>query len=70
MRALIVGEGVIGTSIAYYLAARGADMTVIERSRLRCFRQIGWLLGDGLIRWQTSYGARARSFHCIECDGE
>ncbi|MGO9998916.1 MAG: FAD-dependent oxidoreductase [Acetobacteraceae bacterium] len=36
MRALIVGEGVIGTSIAYYLAARGADMTVIERRAIAC----------------------------------
>jgi glycine/D-amino acid oxidase-like deaminating enzyme len=32
MRALILGGGVIGTSIAHRLATRGADVTVIERS--------------------------------------
>ena len=36
MRALIVGGGVIGTSIAYYLAARGADVIVIERRAIAC----------------------------------
>ena len=36
MRVLIVGGGVIGTSIAYRLAARGADVIVIERSAIAC----------------------------------
>jgi glycine/D-amino acid oxidase-like deaminating enzyme len=36
MQALIVGGGVIGTSIAYHLAARGADVIVIERSAVAC----------------------------------
>jgi glycine/D-amino acid oxidase-like deaminating enzyme len=36
MRVLIVGGGVIGASIAYYLAARGADVMVIERSAIGC----------------------------------
>jgi glycine/D-amino acid oxidase-like deaminating enzyme len=36
MRALILGGGVIGTSIAYRLASRGADVTVIERSAIAC----------------------------------
>ena len=36
MRALIVGGGVIGTSIAYHLAARGADVIVIERRAIAC----------------------------------
>jgi glycine/D-amino acid oxidase-like deaminating enzyme len=36
MRALIVGGGVIGTSIAYRLAARGAGVIIIERSAVAC----------------------------------
>ncbi len=36
MRVLILGGGVIGTSIAYHLAARGADAVVIERSAVAC----------------------------------
>jgi glycine/D-amino acid oxidase-like deaminating enzyme len=36
VRALILGGGVIGTSIAYRLASRGANVTVIERSEIAC----------------------------------
>jgi glycine/D-amino acid oxidase-like deaminating enzyme len=36
MRVLIVGGGVIGTSIAYFLSGRGADATVIERTGIAC----------------------------------
>ena len=36
MRALIVGGGVIGTSIAYRLAARGAGVIIIERNAVAC----------------------------------
>jgi glycine/D-amino acid oxidase-like deaminating enzyme len=36
MRALILGAGAIGTSVAYRLAAKGADVIVIERSAIAC----------------------------------
>jgi glycine/D-amino acid oxidase-like deaminating enzyme len=36
MRVLICGGGVIGTSIAHYLARRGAEPVVIERTGLAC----------------------------------
>jgi glycine/D-amino acid oxidase-like deaminating enzyme len=36
MRVLILGGGAIGVSIAYHLAARGANVTVIERSAIAC----------------------------------
>ena len=31
MKVLILGSGVIGTSAAYYLAAAGHDVTVLDR---------------------------------------
>ena len=33
MHAIVIGAGVIGASIAYYLSAAGARVTVIERGR-------------------------------------
>ena len=36
MRVLIVGGGVIGASLAYCLALRGAKVTLIERSGIAC----------------------------------
>jgi glycine/D-amino acid oxidase-like deaminating enzyme len=36
MRILILGGGVIGTSIAWRLASRGADVTVLERRAIAC----------------------------------
>lgn len=36
MRVLVLGGGVIGTSVAYRLASRGADVTVLERSAIAC----------------------------------
>ncbi len=36
MRVLILGGGVIGTSIAYHLSARGADVVLIERNAVAC----------------------------------
>ena len=36
MRVLVLGGGVVGTSIAYHLSARGADVVVIERNAVAC----------------------------------
>ena len=36
MRVLIVGGGVIGTSVAYRLSMRGVKVTVVERSGIAC----------------------------------
>ena len=57
MRVLILGGGVIGTSIAYHLAARGADAVVIERSAVACaasgksggFLALDWCDGTPLM---------------------
>src|ERR1700761_7439770 len=57
MRVLIVGAGVIGTSIAYHLAARGAAVVVLERSGVACaasgksggFLALDWCDGTPLM---------------------
>ncbi len=57
MRVLIVGGGVIGTSIAYHLAVRGAAVTVLERSAVACaasgksggFLALDWCDGTPLM---------------------
>jgi glycine/D-amino acid oxidase-like deaminating enzyme len=58
MRALILGGGVIGTSIAFRLASRGADVTVVERSAIACaasgksggFLAMDWCDGTALMQ--------------------
>jgi glycine/D-amino acid oxidase-like deaminating enzyme len=58
MRVLIVGGGVIGTSVAYYLAGRDADVIVIERSTIACaasgksggFLAMDWCDGTPLMQ--------------------
>src|ERR1700678_3509364 len=57
MRVLIVGAGVIGTSIAYHLAARGANAVVLERQAVACaasgksggFLALDWCDGTPLM---------------------
>src|ERR1700759_910042 len=57
MRVLIVGAGVIGTSIAYHLAARGAAVAVLERKAVACaasgksggFLALDWCDGTPLM---------------------
>ncbi len=57
MRAVILGGGVIGTSIAYRLASRGAHVTVVERSAIACaasgksggFLALDWCDGTALM---------------------
>jgi glycine/D-amino acid oxidase-like deaminating enzyme len=57
MRVLILGGGVIGTSIAYQVSKRGADVVVIERSAIACaasgksggFLALDWCDGTALM---------------------
>lgn len=77
MRALVVGGGVIGTSIAYYLAARGAEVIVIERKAIACaasgrsggFLAMDWCDGSRLMQLaRRSFALHAKLAE--ECDGE
>ena len=77
MRALIVGGGVIGTSIAYHLAAKGADVIVIERTAIACaasgksggFLAMDWCDGTPLMHLaHRSFALHAEL--ADECNGE
>ncbi len=77
MRVLILGGGVIGTSIAYRLASRGADVTVIERTAIACaasgksggFLAMDWCDGTPLMH----LARRSFELHgelAVELDGD
>src|SRR5438874_7655098 len=69
MRVLICGGGVIGACTAYFLARRGVDVTVIERTEVACaasgkaggFLALDWCAGsplDSLARRSFALHAR------------
>ena len=41
MRVVVVGGGIVGLSSAYYLAERGADVTVVEKGSLGVGAPVG-----------------------------
>ena len=72
MRVLICGGGVIGACIAYFLARRGVDVTVVERTEVACaasgkaggFLALDWCAGgplDSLARRSFALHARLAS---------
>ena len=61
MRTLIVCGGVVGTSIAYHLAAKGADVIVIERSAIAC--AASGKSGLASWRWTGATGLLSRISH-------
>jgi glycine/D-amino acid oxidase-like deaminating enzyme len=77
MRVLIVGAGVIGTSIAYHLAARGAGVVVLERNAIACaasgksggFLAFDWCDGTPLMALaRRSFALHAELAEVLEGD--
>ena len=77
MRVLIVGAGVIGTSIAYHLAARGAEVVVLERKAVACaasgksggFLALDWCDGTPLMALaRRSFALHAELVGSLEGD--
>ncbi|MCB1498027.1 MAG: FAD-binding oxidoreductase [Bauldia sp.] len=77
MRVLICGGGVIGAATAYFLARRGVDVTVVERTGIACaasgksggFLALDWCDGgplEGLAR--RSYALHADLAEALEAD--
>ncbi len=56
---LVIGGGVIGSSIAYHLARQGRQVLVIERSRVASKPAASWASAGG-IRRQGRHAAEAR----------
>jgi glycine/D-amino acid oxidase-like deaminating enzyme len=77
MRAIIAGGGLIGTSIAYRLASRGADVMVIERSAIACaasgksggFLALDWCDGTPLTQLaRRSFELHAELAEVLACE--
>ena len=47
-RVVVAGAGIMGASIAYHLAKRGAEVTVLEASE-RAGGLLGTILKDGFV---------------------
>jgi glycine/D-amino acid oxidase-like deaminating enzyme len=68
MRALIVGGGVIGTSIAYHLTARAADVIIIASGKSGGFLAMDWCDGSPLMQLaRRSFALRAELAE--QCNG-
>ena len=78
MRVAVVGGGVIGASIAYRLAQKGAAVTIFERGAVACaasgkaggFLARDWCDGTPLMRrsvWSRT-ASRARLSAVIGCE--
>src|SRR5437660_4751831 len=56
---LIIGSGVIGSSIAYHLARQGQQVLVVERSEVASAPAASWASAGG-VRRQGRHPAEAR----------
>jgi glycine/D-amino acid oxidase-like deaminating enzyme len=62
-RVVIAGAGIIGASIAYHLARRGADVTVLERDRP------GAGATEKSFAWLNSFSKQPRSYYDLNVFG-
>src|SRR5918994_81266 len=78
MRVVICGGGVIGACTAYFLARRGVDVTVVERTEVACaasgkaggFLALDWCAGsplDALARRSFDLHAELASEITVDC---
>ncbi len=63
MRAVVIGSGVIGSSVAYELAKAGAKVSVFERGRVAS--------GTSAVSfaWTNANGKRPREYHALNVAG-
>lgn len=63
MRAIVIGSGVIGTSVAYELAKAGAKVSVLEQGRVAS--------GASAVSfaWTNANGKRPREYHALNVAG-
>jgi glycine/D-amino acid oxidase-like deaminating enzyme len=63
MRALVVGAGVIGASVAYYLSRAGAQVTVFDRGRP------GSGTSAASLAWVNANNKTPRAYHDLNVEG-
>jgi glycine/D-amino acid oxidase-like deaminating enzyme len=63
MRAIVVGGGVVGASVAYCLARGGAAVTLLERGRL------GGGTSAASFAWTNSNNKTPRAYHDLNVEG-
>lgn len=63
MRAIVIGSGVVGSSVAYELAKAGAKVTVFEKNRIAS--------GASAVSfaWTNANGKRPREYHALNVAG-
>jgi sarcosine oxidase subunit beta len=66
VEALVVGGGVIGSSIAYHLARQGCEVLIVERNEIAAEPAASWASAGGIRLWEQDEPEAALARAAIE----